>query len=110
MANKNINNTNLVIGPNTRVEKGEIKQLEINGENIPLAESVTVIDHLYAWKMVDGATEAYTTTTTPAVGDTAIIADAHQVLITDQITAIGTDEITAFSTTFERDSTKDIEL
>ena len=29
MANKNINGTNLVIGPNTRVEAGEIKKLEI---------------------------------------------------------------------------------
>lgn len=113
MANKNINNTNLVIGPNTRIEKGEIKQLEINGEDIPLAESVTVIDHLYAWKMVDGASMAYTTTTTPAVGDTAIMADAYQVLITDPISALGalgTDTITAFSTVFERDDTKDIEL
>ena len=32
--NKNINNTNLVIGPNTQVVKGEIKKLEINGQNI----------------------------------------------------------------------------
>ena len=28
MANKNINGTNLVIGPNTRVEAGEIKKLD----------------------------------------------------------------------------------
>lgn len=44
MANKNIDSTNLVIGPNTRVEKGEIKKLEINGRNIELANSVDIID------------------------------------------------------------------
>lgn len=113
MANKNINNTNLVIGPNTRVEKGEIKQLEINGEDIPLAESVTVIDHLYAWKNEDGADPiyAYTTSTTPAVGDNAIMPDASSLaLITDPIVTVDTDEITAFMTDFTRDSTKDIEL
>lgn len=42
MANKNINGTNLVIGPNTRVEAGEIKKLEINGEDIPLSGDVVV--------------------------------------------------------------------
>lgn len=35
--NKNINSTNLVIGPNTRVEKGTITKLEINGQDIELA-------------------------------------------------------------------------
>lgn len=149
MANKNINNTNLVIGPNTRVEKGEIKQLEINGEDIPLANGVqvvsgeqtidvsaytepvvvtapsgkyfdkvtvtlaNVIDHLYAWKNEDGTDPiyAYTTTTTPAVGDNAIMPDAATLaLITDPIATIGTDTITAFMTEFERDDTKDIEL
>lgn len=44
MANKNIDGTNLVIGPNTRVEKGEIKKLEINGQNIELANNVEIID------------------------------------------------------------------
>lgn len=113
MANKNIDDTNLVIGPNTRVEKGEIKQLEINGEDIPLAGSVVVVDHLYAWKNEDGANPiwAYTTTTTPAVGDTAIMADASSLALDDDpISALGTDTITAFSTVFERDDTKDIEL
>lgn len=43
MANKNINGTNLVIGQNTRVESGEIKKLEINGEDIPLANGIQVV-------------------------------------------------------------------
>ena len=43
MANKNINNTNLVIGPNTQVVKGEIKKLEINGEDIPLTNGIQVV-------------------------------------------------------------------
>lgn len=113
MANKNINNTNLVIGPNTQVVKGEIVKLEINGEDIPLANSVVLIDHLYAWKNEDGADPiyAYTTTTTPAVGDTAIMPDAATLALDDDpISAVDTDTITAFSTEFERDNTKDIEL
>ena len=44
MANKNIDSTNLVIGPNTRVEKGEIKKLEVNGQNIELANSIDIAD------------------------------------------------------------------
>ena len=111
--NKNINNTNLVIGPNTQVVKGEIKKLEINGEDIPLANSAPVIDHLYAWKNYDDADFiwAYTTTDTPDVGDTAIMYDTSTfMLITDTIAAIGTDTITAFSIVFERDDTGDIEL
>lgn len=44
MANKNIDGTNLVIGPNTQVVKGEIKKLEINGKNIELANSVEIVD------------------------------------------------------------------
>lgn len=113
MANKNIDDTNLVIGPNTQVVKGEIKKLEINGEDIPLANSVVLVDHLYAWKNEDGTDPiwAYTTTTTPAVGDNAVMPDASTLaIITDPIVAIDTDEITAFSTDFTRDTTKDIEL
>lgn len=111
--NKNINNTNLVIGPNTKVVKGEITKLEINGEDIPLANSVVLIDHLYAWKNEDGTDPiyAYTTTTTPAVDDTAIMPDASSLALdTDPIATIGTDTITAFMTEFTRDNTKDIEL
>lgn len=44
MANKNIDGTNLVIGPNTQVVKGEIKKLEINGKNIELANSIEIVD------------------------------------------------------------------
>lgn len=47
MANKNINDTNLVI-TKAVVDKGEIKTLEINGEDIELANSATFT--LYAWK------------------------------------------------------------
>lgn len=112
MANKNINDTNLVI-TKAVVEQGEIKTLEINGKDIELANSVVLVDHLYAWKNEDGTDPiwAYTTTTVPAVGDNAIMPDASTLALdADPISAVDTGTITAFSTEFERDDTKDIEL
>lgn len=69
MANKNINGTNLVIGPNTRVEAGEIKKLEINGEDIPLSGDVTI--KLYMWAYVNAGVrqDGYTLTEVPSAGD-----------------------------------------
>lgn len=105
--NKNINNTNLVIGPNTQVVKGEITKLEINGEDIPLDKGIT----MYGWSNDDGADTvyAYSFTTNPKVGDIMVMNDAATgSLDDDPVSAVASDTVTAFSTVFERDETKDI--
>jgi len=65
--NKNINNTNLVIGPNTQVVKGEIKKLEINGQNIELANSVDITDE-YAENLSLGSLNVGDVVTIPIEG------------------------------------------
>lgn len=131
---------NLVITKFNIAKDGELKDLEINGQDIDLGgevplennkavsvgytaeitpstgytamKKVTLSVSLYAWKNEDSdPIYAYTLSATPTAGDIALMPDASTLALDDDpITTIGEDTITAFSTTFTRDDTKDIEL
>lgn len=59
--NKNINDVNLEIGPNTRIENGTIVQLEINGHDIELAVNKPDIPaSLFTATLSDGETSPTT--------------------------------------------------